>query len=364
MKTAVRNKLSLLVAVLSVTFSVFGQSQNTPPPAPVTTPTPQTGSSQQQAPPIIVRTESVIVPVTVKDSGGQLVGDLGESDFRVFDDGIEQQIRGFSSEAVPLSAVVLIDNDLEQKEAGQVQSSLVAIAAGFGPDDEAAVVTYEAFPKTVFDFSTNNDDLFTQLKRIDLASHPAGIVSDPTTQGPTVNGLPLPTGTGVPPHGSRRYVKISALNDALYAANDMLKTRPRDRRKIIFLVSDMSSSANAHTFDETLRALQLNDVSVYSISVVHTVPVGRSLVQRGAAQVERYATDTGGDNFFASKPDDLERLYSDVTEQARNEYRLTFSPQDVDRSRDYHEIEVRVRRPGLVIVTRQGYYQSALVPGR
>jgi VWFA-related protein len=361
-------KVSLLLGVLAVAvpLSLYAQSENIPPGTPAAAPnataSPDAPAGQRTSP-IIVRTENVIVPVTVKDNRGLLVGDLEKEDFRVFVDGVEQKILGFSSEAVPLSAVVLIDNDLEQKQAADVQRSLAAIAAGFGPADEAALVTYEAFPKTVLDFSFSNDQLFTQLKRLDLDSHPAGIISDPTTAPPTVNGQPLPTGTGLPQHGSMRYRKISALNDALFAANDMLKTRDRKRRKIIFLVSDMSNSSNAHTFEETLHELEINDVSVYSISVVHELPVGRSVAQRGAQQVDRYATDTGGDTFYAAKQQDLERLYSNVTEQARNEYTLTFSPQDVDRGRDYHSIEVRVRRPDLTIVTRQGYFQSAINVG-
>jgi len=356
--------VSLLILVLAVAVSLAAQTQNIPPGTPAAppsaTPRPVAPGGQQNPPAIIVRTENVIVPVTVKDNRGQLVGDLQKEDFRIFVDGVEQKILGFSSNAVPLSAVVLIDNDLEQKQAAGVQRSLAAIAAGFGPADETALVTYEAFPKTVLDFSFNNDLLFTQLKRLDLASHPAGVISDPTTAPPNVNGQPLPTGTGLqPPHSALRYKKISALNDALYAANEMLKTRGRERRKIIFLVSDTTNTSNSHTFEETLHELEIDDVSVYSISVVHQLPVGRSLAQRGAEQVDRYATDTGGDTFYGSKQQDLERLYSDVTEQARNEYTLTFSPQDIDRTHDYHEIEVRVKRPDLTIVTRQGYFQSA-----
>jgi Ca-activated chloride channel family protein len=361
---------SLLVAVFAVAVPLFAQSQNAPknvpPGTPAASPAQAAPPSQQAAPkpvPIIVRTENVIVPVTVKDSRGQLVGDLQKEDFRILVDGVEQKILRFSSEPVPLSAVVLVDNDLEQKQAGDVQRSLLAIAAGFGPSDEVALVSYEAFPKTLLDFSFNNDDLFTQLKRLDLSSHPAATVSTPTTMAPSLNGQPLPTGAGLPQHGSGRYQKISSLNDALYNANDMLKTRSRERRKIIFLVSDMTNSSNVHTLEETLHALEINDVSVYSISVVHSLPIGKSVVQRGAEQVERYATDTGGDTYYASKQEDLERLYSNVTEQARNQYTLTFSPQDVDRTRDFHSIDVRVRRAGLDIVTRQGYFQSAYTIG-
>lgn len=320
---------------------------------------------QRQNPPrIIVPTYTVIVPVTVKDGRGQLVGDLQKNDFRVFSDGIEQKIRQFSSEPVPLSAVVLLDNDLDQRQESQVQKSLTAISAGFGSADEVAVVTYDQFPETVADFSFNNDHLFTQLKRLDLASHNSQVIADPTTAGPMMNGhQPVDLGTGVPQHGSKRYKNDNALDDAVFAAATMLKDRGRDRRKIIFLVSDGTNAKNEHTFDETLRTLLANDVAVYSISVTHSLPIGKSLIQRGASELEKYATNSGGDTFYASKQPELERLYSDVTEQARNQYTLTFSPENIPQGQDFHEIEVRVERPGLNVETRRGFYLSAISAG-
>jgi VWFA-related protein len=354
---------SFLSAAMVVLLGVpaGAQSQTQPPAAPPQA-LPQQG---QNPPPIVVRTETVVVPVTVKDSKGQLVAGLEKGDFRIFSDDAEQVISGFSSDAVPLSAVVLVDDDLPERAVGDVQKSLVAIAAGFGPRDEVALVKFDQFPTTVLDFSFNNDQLFTQLKRFELNSHPTQIISDPTTVAPTINGQPVPTATGMPPHGSKRPQNTNSLDDALYAAGDLLKTRGRDRRKIIFLVSDGSNSRNNHhTFEETLRSLLVADVSVYSISTTRSVPVGRALLQHGASELNKYADGTGGDAFFASKAEDLERLYSDVTEQARNEYTLTFSPQEADRTKDFHSIEVRVERPGLAVSSREGYYQSAIAVGR
>jgi VWFA-related protein len=353
----------LLAAALALSLPVFGQPKSNSPDTSNSS-AQQTAPAQNQRPPAIVtRTQTVVVPVTVKDSKGQLVGDLQKNDFRVFSDGIKQAFR-FSSEAVPLSAVVLIDDDLPDRAVGQVQKSLAAVAAGFGPRDEVALVTYDQFPKTVFDFSFNNDQLFTQLKRLELTSHPTQVIADPTTAGPTINGRDATTGVGIPLHGSKRPENTNDLDDAIYAASGMLKDRPPDRRKIIFLISDGSNSRhNEHTFAETIRSLLEANVSVYSISITHTVPVGRSLVQHGASELDKYAVGTGGDTFFASKQPDLERLYSDVTEQARNEYTLTFSPEEADRTKDFHSIEVRVERPGLTIETRAGYYQSAISVG-
>ncbi len=322
-------------------------------------PYPQTSARQK----IIVRTQQVLVPVTVKDHRGQLIAGLEKDDFQIFCDGVEQQIRVFDANPFPLSAVVLIDNDLATKEAKQVQKSLVSISAGFGPTDEVAVMKYQSYPEPVSDFSFNNDVLFTALKRMEIGSHSTAMYgNDPTAMGsgPVVNGRQLPTGAGVPQHGSSRPANDIALDDAIYAAAQMLKGRGPGRRKIIFLISDGSNSRhNIHTFDETLRLLLESNISVYSISVSHSVP-GRSIFQHGIGQADRYAIKTGGDTFYAAKEEDLDRLYSDVTEEARNQYTLTFAPQGEDKTKDYHTIEVRVRRPNVDVLAPGGYYQSAL----
>ena len=301
-------------------------------------------------------TEIVIVPVTVKNRDGQLIGDLRSDEFRVLQDGIEQKIIRFTSDPYPLSSVVVIDNNLSQKQSAQVQKSLIAIAAGFGPADEVAVVTYDQFPKTVSDFSFNNDQLFSTLKRLDLGSHfpGAGFDGGPLTAGPTANGHSLENGAPTP-LGAKLPPQSKCLDDAVYAAAEMLKGRGRDRRKTVFLISDGNNSRrNEHSFNQAIQLLLTADVSVYSISV------GHALLQHETARLERYAQDTGGDAFFAGNAADLERLYSKVTEQARNQYILAFTPEEADRTKDYHTIEVRVRRPDLDVSAREGYYSSAV----
>lgn len=354
----------LPASILLLGASAAGPQSQTNPPT-LAAPAQQQSARPQGPPAISSVTRTVIVPVTVKDRQGQLVAGLTQADFRLFCDGIEQKIAGFSSDAVPLSAVVLIDNDLPDRAVDQVQKSLAAIAAAFGPRDEVALVTYDQYPSVVSNFSTNNDLLFTQLRRLELGSRPGVVISDPTTAGPFINGQSVQAATPMPQHGSKRPKSYDSLDDAVYSAGEMLRTRPHDRRKIIFLISDgTNSNNNHHTFDETVRMLLEADVSVYSISVTKSVPFGRSIAQRGIAAIDKYAGLTGGDTFYAAKDQDLERLYSDVTEQARNEYTLTFYPQLTSTGEDFHSIEVRVERPDLSVTARSGYYQSAVAAGR
>jgi len=344
-----------LILLLAIATPLPGQDAATRPTAP---PAP----TRQLPPRIIARTQAVIVPVTVKDRNGQLVAGLQKEDFQIFADDVQQQIENFSADPMPLSAVVLIDNDLPDRAVDQVQKSLVSISAGFGPMDEVALMTYDQFPNIVSGFTFSNDKLFTQLKRLDLGSHSTMVIADPTTAGPMVNGRPLPTASGPPQHGSQRYKETDALEDAIYASAQMLKDRGRDRRKIIFLVSDgADSDHNSHTVDETMHYLLSNDIAVYSIAVTRSLPFGRKLLQKGLSNLSKYAFQTGGDTYFASKQRDLDRLYSEVTEEARNQYTLTFSPHNVSIAKDYHSIEVRVLRPDLNVTSRQFYYDSELL---
>ena len=79
---------------------------------------------------IRIPVDQVIVPVTVKDSSGRLVPDLRRDEFRIFEDNIEQKIASFQADVVPLSMVLLIDNDLKSRDAKQVSESLRSVVAG------------------------------------------------------------------------------------------------------------------------------------------------------------------------------------------------------------------------------------------
>src|ERR1700690_1237195 len=174
--------MALLLSLPGPAIAQLPKGQQSPAP-------PAASSPAQQVPPIIRQTvNQVIVPVTVKNEQGGLVGDLQKDEFRVFADGIEQKILRFTPDPTPLSAVVLIDNDLEQKQAEQVQKSLATISAGFGPNDEAAIITYSQFPTTVSEFSGNNDEFYTHLKRLQIGSHSSAVNAGPTNSGPIING--------------------------------------------------------------------------------------------------------------------------------------------------------------------------------
>src|SRR5262249_47376668 len=137
------------------------------------------------------------------------------------------------------------------------------------------------------------------------------------------------------------------------AAAEQLGARDRERRKIIFLISDgQNAKNNTHSYDDTLKLCLANDISVYAIEV------GEKFINHDLSVLAKYAHATGGDIFYGSSGEDLERLYARTFEQARNQYTLTYVPARTDRSKPYHAIEVRVERAGLILLSRDGYYPN------
>ena len=353
---------------LLLLLSVCASAQTTTPPpslahpaAQSTTPPPAKPVQQPQKPPvaIVFQTNVVLVPVTVKDPTGNLVPDLEQSDFRVFQDGKEQQIRNFWDQAFPISAVVLLDDDLPANLSQKVLESLDSIAAGFSAEDEVALVRFDEYPKTVLDFTTNNDALFAKLKEIrtnpkdNLDSRVPGTPSATMMSPPLINGHTVSGTPEIPVLGTSNNGVTKHLDDAVHYSAEMLRTRGRDRRKIIFIVSDGTEDRhNQWSFTNTLQLLFSTNVSVYAVSVTSAAD---TLLLRGKGRLSQYAAPTGGDVVSASSPQELESLYAKLTEEARNEYTLGFQPTRTQGRGSCHGLEVRIERPGLAVTARTGY---------
>jgi Ca-activated chloride channel family protein len=317
--------------------------------------TPQQSTSSQSEAQAKIRVNSnlVILPVTVRDGNGNLVPELQKQDFRVFDDEVEQSIDVFTAEAFPLSLVVLIDDDLKSNDAEQLVQSLRAVLAGISSSDEAMICRFDLRFYPGEGFTDDQDRLLAELKKAQVASGPstAGpvpFVTGPSSHAPGVGEPHQAAGTNL---GSR---PTKALDDAVYSAAQLLHDRDRGRRKIMLVISDGINARqfNNHTYEETLAALLNENISVYGVAV------GGTSFHRKFARLFNYASNSGGDISYARKSQTMEKLYSQITEQARHEYTLAYVPRGNNRTSDYHLVEVRTTREGLHVKTRQGYYTT------
>ena len=343
----------------------------TPPMPPVRTvpagSVPKDSETGQDLYTITVTKNLVLVPVTVADSQGRLVGGLLPKDFSVLESGQKQKLEFFTSDPFALSAAVVIDTGMPDVGLKKVQETLSALQGAFSQFDEVGIYTYSSTVGRVSDFTGVGKQLtatLNQVKGYSGANNGPPVTSGPLgPQGPYINGHPIDTPVtpvSAPPKVAR------VLNDAILLAARDLSKRDRARRKIIFIISDGREQGSTASFADTKKVLLTQNITVYAVGVegaaipiydrlqrIHLPKTGAAL---GYSDIlPKYVNATGGGTVYAELAQaDIERAYAKAIGDARNQYTLGYSPKSGIGG--YRQIEVRVRRPDVKVYAKDGYY--------
>ncbi|HKB99285.1 MAG TPA: VWA domain-containing protein [Terriglobales bacterium] len=316
---------------------------------------------------ITVTTNLVLVPVTVTDSQGRLVGGLLPKDFSVLESGQKQTLKFFTSDPFPLSAAVIFDTGMPDVGLKKVQETLSALQGAFSQFDEVGIYTYSSTVGRVADFTAVGKQLtatLNQVKGYSGANNGPPVTSGPLgPQGPYINGHPLdipvqPVST--PPKVAR------VMNDAILLAARDLSKRDRTRRKIIFVISDGREQGSTASYADTLKVLLTQNIAVYAVGVegaaipiydrLQRIHLPKTGALMGYSNIlPKYVNATGGGTMYAELAQaDIERAYARAIGDARNQYTLGYSPKSGIGG--YREIEVQVRRPDVKVYAKHGYY--------
>lgn len=364
------------------------QTQPEQPPTPPTQqpPVAQPAPNSQDAPPapslsgapnFVLNVNFVQVPVTVKDSKGNLVSGLTWRDFTVYENNTREPLRVFSVDPQPLSIAFVIDQTLPSNVMTQVNNSMGSIQGALAPYDEAAVFTYTNGPKEWTGFTGAQS---ARLPAVLSLAQAAG--SDPSV--PIVGGNPFaacpisingncadPTlnpGGSTQSNGELNLPKeIHTLNDAILKAAKELSTRPKDRRRIIFVISDGKEYGSTASWKEVVRYLQTNKIAVFGTLVGDTGHWGGEWVDRIHIPLTgvydnilyKYTVATGGDYYAEGNVNGIERSYAKIASEARDQYTLGYLSHESIYDDKFRNIEVRVDRPNVSVINKSGYYPSA-----
>ena len=263
---------------------------------------------------------------TVKNAEGQLVGTLEKGDFKVFDNGVEQEIPVFERHTEqPLSVSVLVDNSAStgkeiRYELDSVARFFRALFSSGNPDDAAALYSFNDEVIMQSSFTRRQERLERALKNF---KSEAG----------------------------------TSLYDALYLTSKELEDR--DGRRVIIVVTDGGDTTSSKTFHDALEAAQRADAVLYAVLVVPiTSDAGRNV--GGENALTTMSAGTGGRVFAPAVGPDLDKAFADILRDLRTQYLLGFYPRGIPPSKNrFHRLEVRVSRPGLRVQTRSGYYGMA-----
>ena len=342
------------------------------PPKPVVKTVPEGGETRvpssdldQLGTTIKVNVNFVLVPVTIKNDDGRPVFGLTKPDFTVYEDGVRQPIKFFTSDPFPISAAVVIDVGMPDIALKKVQETFSALTGAFSEFDEVSIYTYGNTVKQQQDFSAALGDrtaiTFRKVKGEEGKTGGAGTVEGPMVSGPSVNGRPFETGQTHHPN-TRSLEPSRVLNDAILRATIDLSKRPRERRRVIFVISDGREDGSTASYEDVKKVLLSNEVTVYAVAVDSAALPGYGKLQKlrlprqGYSNIlPKYAAATGGEVFAKLDKDAIEKSYGTLLEQARNQYTIGYtSPATLSTA--YRDVEVRVDRPGLKVLARPGYY--------
>ena len=270
---------------------------------------------------IVVPVNEVNVVFTVTDRHNRYVQDLVKGDFKVIDDakpvGV---IRSFRRETdLPLQVGLLIDasNSIRDRFKFEQESAIEFLNDTIRRKyDQAFVIGFDEKPELTQDLTDNMEALSKGVRML----RPGG-------------------GT--------------ALYDALYYASrdKLLKSAQSDSvRRAVILVSDGQDDASHVTREEAIEMALRADVIVYTIST--NFPDGGA----GDKILQRIADATGGRAFEPFQLSDVANAFTEIQEDLRSQYALSYHPPDFAKDGRYRTIQISANRRGLKVRSRSGYY--------
>jgi Ca-activated chloride channel homolog len=284
-----------------------------------------------------VTTGLVHLVATVTDRRHNFITNLDQSEFKITEDGVPQDIKYFGRETdLPLRIGVLLDTsnsirprlEFEQDAAIDFLHSVIR-----RNKDMAFLMTFDNEPEVIQNY-TGDIDLLTKAIRKQRA------------------------GGG------------TALHDAIFMAADKLANPPlpagpsQEVRRVLVVISDGDDNLSDHALSDAVEAAIRAEACIYAISTntdwlsVTSGSPHKLHLGPGDKILEEFADQSGGRVFFPYKVDDLAQSFVDIGTELRSQYFIAYSPTNPQTKGEYRKIVVDTDRKGLIVRTRKGYYAT------
>jgi Ca-activated chloride channel family protein len=281
-----------------------------------------------------VETLEVQLPISVLDKEGRPVNGLTKDHFQIFEDKIQQTIKTFKHEDIPLSIGLIIDNSGSMRNKRErVNSAALAFVRESNPDDETFIVNFDDSAYLEQDFTGSIGDLIDALDNIDARGE-------------------------------------TALYDAVYLSADHVKAGKKDK-KALLLITDGEDNVSKYGINKVYEALKQSKVTLYAVGLLEENDQRGGLFKKPPSKkakedLEKFAEITGGQAFFPKNLDEVEDLVKHIAHDLRNHYTVSYTPTNAKLDGSFREITVKLNPPKnlgkLTWHTKQGYYAPKAEP--
>ncbi len=335
--------LCVILATSSLNaFAAYGLLQEPGPPPPG-----QDQTAPNQQPTIRVGVDLVNILFTVRTKKGQLIPNLEQKDFRVYEDGKEQTVQHFSRETdLPLTIGLLIDISASQERLIDIerQAASAFFSSVIRKKDEAFLISFGKSTDLLQDFTNSPRQLSAGLN--DLRGDSGYMPS----LGGIPNTGPLPQ-TGTP--------KGTLLFDAVYLASDE-KLKTEVGRKALVLITDGDDQGSTYNVKTAIEAAQKADAIIYSIYYVdHMFYAAAGMFGSGGeGDLRKMSSETGGRVFSVNNKHPLNEIFKELQDELRNQYSISYVPSNSSRDGSFHHVEIKVDNKDYKVQARNGYYAT------
>src|ERR1700678_1663509 len=316
------------------------------PPPPSTTPAKVEGMPDYS---IKVNVPLVNVDVMVTTKSGQFIPGLKKDNFRLFEDGAEQQISTFNVTKAPITAVLLVEfaatNYAFMLDALRAS---YAFANTLAKDDWVAVSYYDMNPHILVDFTQDKKAIYGAL-----------------------NELRIPG------------FSETNLFDALYDTLDRLD-RVQGKKYIILVTTGVDTFSKLTLDKITKKIKDTKDVTIFPMSVGWIIremyeaqgraaphgmgiPVSNMDYLQADNEMRNFAAITGGRAYFPRFQAEYGEDFQDIANDIRNQYSITYRPTNDKLDGTYRKLKVQVVAPdggALKVKDQKGKEQKIDVVSR
>ena len=261
----------------------------------------------------------VLLDVSVKDTKGGFVSGLAKDDFKVYENGKQQEISQCANADIPVTVGIVVDESGSMRpKRPEVLTAALAFITASNPRDEVFVINfndrvYRGLPDGVL-FSDNIKQLRAALRKD-------------------------------PPEGR------TALYDAILTALRQLDQGRQDKKTLV-LISDGGDNASTHKLKETMDAVLQSAATIYTIGIYD-----EDDPDRNPGVLKNLARLSGGDAFFPRTLEGMVPACRQIAKDIRTRYTIGYVP-SVDNGKRRRSVRLTVNSPDrrrLIARTRTGY---------
>ncbi len=281
---------------------------------------------------IKVDTNLVTVPVSVFDRNGLYIADLDKENFKIFEDGKEQQIEFFATSDMPVTVALLIDiSPSTSFKIDEIQNAAIAFVDQLNPQDKVMVIEFDRSYRILTDPTTDRQRIYKAIRKANF-------------------------GDGTSLYDTVDYTLRKAMR------------RVEGRKAIVLFTDGVDTTSSRSNYDRSVNEAEESESIIFPIyyntfldqrmtsSTILMKPNTRGEYALAKQYLKDLADYTGGRVFDAAATGaGLIRTFESIAEELRRQYTIGFIPQETGTPGQRKTLKVRVNRASLIIRARDSY---------